>query len=128
MTEFGAVAEGSVATRPDPSPEGGGTVSSALGVDLDYVGTLTAEQCIDLFRLAGLLRAVIRRQGVTSTEAKKRSQWGRLGALLALTDARRPTFSTLKRFADGMGVPAEVLEEIVAACPHAIAAERGSGG
>lgn len=124
MDELGAAAEGSVATRIGRSTEGSPTVDSALGVGLDYVGTLTAEQCIDLFRLAGLLRAVIRRQGVTSTEAKKRSQWGRLGALLALTDARRPTLATLARFADGLGVPAEVLGEIVAACPHAIAGER----
>lgn len=125
MGELERLAEGSVATRNFPPPVGGGSVGSALGVDLDYVGTLTADQCVDLFRLAGLLRAVLKRQKVSSTEAKKRSEWDRLGALLALTDARRPTLRTLDRFAAGMGVPPEILADIVGACPAAIAPERG---
>lgn len=120
MDEFERLAEGSVATSPDGSTVGGPAGGSALGVDLDYVGMLTAKQCVDLFRLAGLLRAVLKRQGVSSMEAKRRAKWDRLGALLALTEARRPTLATLERFAVGMDVPADILRDIVAVCPCAI--------
>jgi hypothetical protein len=108
----------------DGPPKGARGVGPVLGLGLDYVGTLTEEAAADLFRLAGLLRYVLQRQGVSVADAKRRAKWDHLGSLLAITEARRPTLETLHRFGESLGVPADAVRDIAAACSHAIASER----
>lgn len=96
-----------------------------LGVEADY--GLTLEAAGDLFRLATFLRHILTRQQMTSTQAKKAARWDRLGSLLALTEARRPTLTTLERFAEATCAPPGSAVLLASEVPHAIAPERESG-
>lgn len=95
-----------------------------LGFDLDYLGQLTIDEATDLLRLAGLLRQILQSADISVADAKKRSGWTRLGSLLAVTEARRPTLAQLERFAVALDAPPDSIPLIVAACPAAVAPER----
>lgn len=129
LIEVGA--RGSEATPSRLSPVGGQRLASTLGVETGYA--LTVEQAGDLFRLAAFLRHVLVANRMTSTGVKKRMRadgaqgWERLGSLLALTEARRPTLATLERFAVVTHAPPGSLDLLVAAVPHAIVLERDLG-
>lgn len=109
------------------SPEGGGGANPGRGpttrVDRGYVGTLDVEARSELFELAVLLAYVVKRAGLTVDDARKTGGRTRVGALLALTELRRPRLSTLRLLADQWQIPRSVMDDIAAACPAAIAPE-----
>jgi hypothetical protein len=113
------------------SPEGGERGERPQGpttrVDRGYVGTLDDEARSDLFELSVLLAYVARRAGMSPRDAAKSAGRARIGELLALTEVRRMRVSTLYTLADKWGVPREVMDDIAAACPAAIADETGEG-
>jgi hypothetical protein len=110
----------------DP-PEGGvrgdRPRSPTTGVDRGYVATLDDAARSDLFEVAVLVAYVAKRVGLAPADAAKACNRARLGALMSLTEVRRVRLSTLMALADQWQVPRQVMSDIAAAHPAAIAAE-----